>query len=79
MLPTIGETINVAELDYNMMDYLSRTNRIVEITMKNGEKVQSSIGSFYGDIIFFGKLPEKFRFTHYSIQKKCFDKIKIIG
>lgn len=47
--------------------------------MKNGEQVQSTVGPLDNDLIFHGKFPEKVKDRDYSIQKKFFDKIEIVG
>jgi len=77
--PSVGETINISDLDYDMMSYLSRTNRELIVTLKNGEEVQSTVGPFHKNLIFHGKFPEDIKHKHYSIQKKYFDKIEIVG
>ncbi len=77
--PKEGETILPKDIDYDMMDYLSRTNKELLITLKNGEKVKSSVGKFYNDLIFHGKLPSGIQYSHYSIQKKQFEKIQILN
>jgi len=69
---------NMRYVDYDMMDFFSRWNKKLLITLKNGDKIQSSVGSFYNDLIFFGKFPESVKFTHYSLQIKHFDKIEIL-
>lgn len=76
--PSDGE-IYPKDIDYDMMDYLSRTNKKVLVTLKNGDKIKCSVGKFYGDIIFHGDLPKDIQNSHYSVQKKAFEKIEIIN
>lgn len=77
--PEIGKTINAADLDYDTVDYFNRTNRKLIVTLKNGEKVESTVGLFYQNLIFHGKFPEDIQNKDYSIQKKYFDTIEIVG
>ena len=77
--PSVGEVINVADIDYDMMEYLNRTNKDLIVTLKNGEKVKADVGKFYNDLIFFGEFPKNIANSDYQIQKKYFDTIKIIN
>jgi len=76
--PSVGEILNAVDIDYDMMDYLNRTNKELIVTLKNGEKVKAAVGKFYNDLIFFGEFPENIANSDYQIQKKYFDTIKII-
>jgi hypothetical protein len=75
--PSIGEILNAADIDYDMMDYLDRTNKQLIVTLKNGDKVKSTVGKLYNDLVFFGKFPERVANADYQIQKKYFDSIEI--
>ena len=78
-LPDVGDVIPIEEIEYDMMSYLSRTNRKLIITLKNGNKVKATVGKFFNDLIFHGKdLSENIKYSHYSIQKKYFDKLEIV-
>jgi hypothetical protein len=76
--PKEGEIILPKDIDYNMMDYLSRTNKKLLVTLKNGENVKSSVGKFYNNLIFHGKLPSNIEYSPYSIQKQQFEKVQIL-
>jgi hypothetical protein len=77
--PSVGETIDVTDIDYDMMSYLSRTNKELIVTLKNGEKVESTVGPFHNDLIFHGEFPENIKDRDYKLQKKAFDNIQIVG
>jgi hypothetical protein len=78
--PTVGQSIAPKDVDYDMMSYFSRTNRQLEIQLLDGKCVKASVGSFYNDLIFNAAFPnESTKHTHYSIQKKYFELIKIVG
>jgi len=71
--------IKVEDIDYDMMDYLNRTNKNLLVTMKNGSKIKSSVGKSYDDLVFHGDFPKEIQGSNYRIQKKSFDKIEIIS
>ena len=77
--PSVGEIIGVADIDSDIMSYLSRTNKKLVVTLKNGDKVESTVGPFNNDLIFHGKFPENIKDRDYTIQKKAFDNIEIVG
>jgi DNA polymerase III sliding clamp (beta) subunit (PCNA family) len=77
--PNEGEIILPKDVDYDMMSFFYRTNKKLSITLKNGEKVKSSVGKFYNDLIFHGEnLPKKIEYSNYTLQLKEFEKIKLI-
>lgn len=76
--PSEGEIVEIKDIDYDMMSYFSRTNKKLLVTLQNGDKVKSTVGKFYGDLIFSGDFPENLKHTHYSIQKKSFLQVEII-
>jgi hypothetical protein len=53
--PDAGKTLTAKELDYDMMDYLNRTNRKLLLTLKDGREVKTSCARFHGDLVFFDK------------------------
>lgn len=73
-----SETIAAKDIDHDTMDYLDRTNKKLLVTMKNGQKVKSSVGKFHGGLIFHGDFPENIQHIDYLIQKKHFEKIQIV-
>jgi hypothetical protein len=75
--PSAGEVINAASIDYDMVDYFNRTNKQLIVTMKNGEKIECTVGKLYNDLTFFGEFPDKIANVDYQIQKKYFDSIEI--
>lgn len=77
-MPNDGEVIDINDIDYDMMDFFSRTNKKLLVTMNDGEKIKSSVGKFYNDLIFFGDFPKNIQHSDYSIQKKSFKKVQII-
>lgn len=70
--PYIGDVINMTNIDYGLMDYFSRTNRKLLVTMKSGEELETSVGKFYNDLVFHGKFPS-------NLDKKDILFVKIIG
>jgi hypothetical protein len=68
----IGDTINISDIDYDIMSYFDRTNRKLLVTMNNGEEFETSVGKFYNDLVFHGKFPS-------NLDKKDISFIKIIG
>jgi hypothetical protein len=70
--PYIGDVININDIDYDMMDYFSRTNRKLLVTMKSGEEIETSVGKFYNDLVFHGKFPS-------NLDRKDILFVKIIG
>ena len=77
--PSVGEVLNVADIDYEMMNYFNRTNKKLIVTLKNGEKVKAAVGKFYNDLIFFGEFPENIANSDYQIQKKYIDSVEIMN
>ena len=77
--PSIGDIIHPKDIDYDIMNYLMRTNKKLLVTLKNGEKIHSTVGKYYDDLIFHGKFPSKIADNNYTIQIKNFDKIEIIA
>jgi hypothetical protein len=70
--PTIGDTIKISDINYDMMDYFDRTNRKLLVIMNNGEELETSVGKFYNDLVFHGKFPS-------NLDKKDISFVKIIG
>lgn len=70
--PSIGDTINISDIDYDMMDYFDRANRKLLVTMNNGDELETSVGKFYNDLVFHGKFPS-------NLDKKDISFVKIIG
>ena len=70
--PRIGDVVNINDINYDMMDYFSRTNRKLLVTMKSGEEIETSVGKFYNDLVFHGKFPS-------NLDKKNISFVKIIG
>jgi len=58
--PYIGDVVNINDIDYDMMNYFSRTNRKLLVTMKSGEEIEASVGPFYNDLEFHGKFTSNF-------------------
>lgn len=77
--PEIGQTIKAADLDYDTVDYFSRTHRKLIVTLKTGEKVESTVGKLYKNPVFHGEFPKDIQNKDYSMQKKYFDTIEIVG
>ena len=69
--PYIGDTINISDIDYDMMSYFDRTNRLLLVTMNNGCELKTSVGKFYDDLVFHGKFPS-------NLNKKDISFVKII-
>ena len=79
VLEKMEEDCEIFYEDYDMMDYLSRTHKKLIVTLKNGDKVESTVGPFYNDLIFNGKFPDSIANANYAIQKKAFDTVQIVG
>ncbi len=77
--PTINQLVKINDVDYEMMSFFSRTNKKLEITLKNGDKIMASVGEFYGDLIFHGKFPKSIEHSNYKSQLKEFRSIKVVG
>jgi hypothetical protein len=77
--PNEGEIVLVKDVDSDMMSFFDRTNKKLLITLKNGKKVEASVGKFYNDIIFHGDFPEEIEYKDYTLQLKEFDKIEIVN
>ena len=70
--PSIGEVINIKDIDFNMMEYFNRTNRVLFVTMVNGETINTSVGKCYNELVFHGKFPT-------NLNKKNILSVKIIS
>lgn len=64
--PKINQVVKINDVDYDMMSFFSRTNKELEVKLKNGDKVLASVGQFYGDLIFFGKFPKSIEHSNYK-------------
>ena len=76
--PLKGQVVKAGDVDYDMVSYFARTNRKLVVTLKNGNKVSSTVGKFYNDLVFGGKFPIEIEFNPYAIQLKQFKSIKIV-
>jgi hypothetical protein len=77
--PSVRDVLNIDDIDYDMMDYFNRTNKQLVVTMKSGEKIKSTVGKFYDNLIFFGEFPDNINYADYKLQKKSFDSVEIVG
>lgn len=66
--PGPGETVDAKDLDYDMLDYFSRTNKILLIDTKSKKGIKGGVGKMYGDLVFNGD----------SIAKKDIVRVKIL-
>ena len=66
--PGPGETVDAKDLDYDMLDYFSRTNKVLSIDTKSKKGIKGSVGKMYNDLVFNGD----------SIAKKDIVRVKIL-
>jgi hypothetical protein len=66
--PGPGETVNAKDLDYDMLDYFNRTNKMLSIDTKTKKGIKGSVGKMFGDLVFNGD----------SINKKDIVCVKIL-
>jgi hypothetical protein len=66
--PGPGETVNAKDLDYDMLDYFNRTNKMLSIDTKTKKGIKGSVGKMFGDLVFNGD----------SINKKDIVRVKIL-
>lgn len=52
--PGPGETVNAKDLNYSMLDYFARTNKVLSIDTKSKKGIKGSVGKMYGDLVFNG-------------------------
>ena len=52
--PGPGKTVDAKDLDYDMLDYFSRTNKILSIDTKSKKGIKGSVGKMHGDLVFNG-------------------------
>lgn len=68
--PIEGDTISQSEINYDIMDYLHRTNRVILITLNDGKELQSGVTKCYNELS-FGVYPN-------DINKRDISLIKIL-
>ena len=66
--PGPGETVDAKDLDYDMLDYFNRTNKVLSIDTKSKKGIKGSVGKMYNDLVFNGD----------SIAKKDIVRVKIL-
>jgi hypothetical protein len=66
--PGPGQTIDVKDLDYDMLDYLHRMSKKLLIDTKTKKGIKGGVGKMYGDFIFNGD----------TINKKDILRVKIV-
>lgn len=52
--PGPGETVDAKYLDYDMLDYFNRTNKVLSIDTKTKKGIKGAVGRMYGDLVFNG-------------------------
>ena len=52
--PGPGETVDAKDLDYDMLDYFSRTNKVLLIDTKSKKGIKGGVGKMHGDLVFNG-------------------------
>ena len=76
--PTEG-SLDAKDIDYDTMSYFARTHRELVVTLKNGERVESSVGPLYKSLVFHGEFPKEVADKDWRIQLKYIDKVEIVG
>jgi hypothetical protein len=66
--PGPGEIVDAKDLDYDMLDYFNRTNKVLSIDTKSKKGIKGSVGKMYNDLVFNGD----------SIAKKDIVRVKIL-
>ena len=66
--PGPGETVDAKYLDYDMLDYFNRTNKVLSIDTKTKKGIKGSVGKMHNDLVFNGD----------DIQLKDIIRIKIL-
>jgi hypothetical protein len=66
--PGPGETVDAKDLDYDMLDYFSRTNKVLSIDTKTKKGIKGGVSKMYNDLVFNGD----------SIAKKDIVRVKIL-
>ena len=52
--PGPGETVDAKDLDYDMLDYFNRTNKVLSIDTKSKKGIKGGVGKMYNDLVFNG-------------------------
>lgn len=65
-----------SSINYDILDHLNRFNISAVATLISGDKVECSVGLFFGDLTLFGNFPKEMQYKHYMIQRRKIEYIE---